>query len=284
MTGKKSEPERQETYLTVSYDEAKEKLSRQIDRGNDLLTAQIGTREHLRKAESNYNTWRDYTTKLLDRLFTTNELADEFSFIGGWFIAGGPRSLADDVGNLQMEIRRDLERLTSIRERIELFPVRVRQDESPEALWIVETIARRFYLAARQLTRRYNDRTKLDIRDEYDVQDLLHALLRLHFDDVRPEEWTPSYAGGASRMDFLLKTERIVVEAKMTRSGLTAKAVGDELLIDIGRYQAHPDCQTLICFVYDPDGHIANPEGLENDLSRAYGNLVVKCIVSPKGH
>jgi len=86
-------------------------------------------------------------------------------------------------------------------------------------------------------------------------------------------------------MDFLLKTERIVVETKMTRTGLGAKAIGDELLVDIGRYsRAHPDCRTLVCFVYDPDGHITNPEGLERDLNRVYdGDLVVKCIVSPKG-
>jgi REase_DpnII-MboI len=34
----------------------------------------------------------------------------------------------------------------------------------------------------------------MDIKDEYDVQDLLHAILRAFFDDVRPEEFVPSYA------------------------------------------------------------------------------------------
>lgn len=47
---------------------------------------------------------------------------------------------------------------------------------------------------------------KLFLEDEYDVQDLPHALLLLYFDDVRAEEWTPSYAGKSARMDFLLKT------------------------------------------------------------------------------
>jgi REase_DpnII-MboI len=60
----------------------------------------------------------------------------------------------------------------------------------------------------------------LAITDEYDVQDHLHALLRLHFDDVREEEWTPSYGGARARMDFLLKRERKVVETKMTWAGL----------------------------------------------------------------
>jgi len=44
----------------------------------------------------------------------------------------------------------------------------------------------------------------LEIRDEYDVQNLLHAILKLHFEDIRPEEWAPSYAASSKRMDFLL--------------------------------------------------------------------------------
>ena len=46
------------------------------------------------------------------------------------------------------------------------------------------------------------------------MQDLLHAILKLHFDDVRPEEYTPSYSGNASKVDFYLPPERLVVEAK----------------------------------------------------------------------
>ena len=64
--------------------------------------------------------------------------------------------------------------------------------------------------------------TTLDVEDEYDVQDLLHALLRLYFKDIRPEEWTPGYAGTSSSMDFLLHPEEIVIEVKKTRKGLRA--------------------------------------------------------------
>jgi hypothetical protein len=122
----------------------------------------------------------------------------------------------------------------------------------------------------------------LEVDDEYDVQELLHALLVLEFDDVRPEEWTPSYAGGSSRMDFRLKKERIVVEVKRTRPTLTARGVRDQLLIDIGCYQAHPDCDLLFCFVYDPDGRISNPRGFENDLSNSSSGLAVHVLVRPR--
>lgn len=117
-----------------------------------------------------------------------------------------------------------------------------------ETIRVVENICRRFPLLARQLQRRHDERSTLDIQDEYDVQDLLHALLVLHFDDVRPEEWTPSYAGTSTRMDFLLKEEKVVIETKMARKGLSQKKVIEELAVDKMRYRSHPELQGLSVF------------------------------------
>ena len=122
----------------------------------------------------------------------------------------------------------------------------------------------------------------MDLLFEYDVQDLLSALLVLYFDDIRSEEWTPSYAGKSARMDFLLKNEKIVVEVKMTRKGLADKEIGDQLIIDIERYKEHPDCDILICFVYDPEGRITNPQGLSRDLqSQSKDDLKVIVLINP---
>ncbi|MCW5199994.1 DUF2321 domain-containing protein, partial [Desulfobulbus sp. F1] len=66
----------------------------------------------------------------------------------------------------------------------------------------VERICNRIALVIRQLRIRHDGRPAHDVEDEYDLQDLLHALLHLFFDDVRAEECTPSYAGKAARMDF----------------------------------------------------------------------------------
>ena len=140
----------------------------------------------------------------------------------------------------------------------------------------------RFHAVAKQLRARHADRGTLDVNDEYDVQDLLHALLQLHFDDIREEEWTPSYAGASSRMDFLLKDEQLVIEVKMTREGLAKRELGEQLIVDIARYRAHPDCKTLVCFVYDPLGRIANPVGIERDLSGKRDGLVVKVFIAPR--
>ena len=148
----------------------------------------------------------------------------------------------------------------------------------------VEKACSRFHSVARQLSMRHKNRETILLKDEYDVQDLLHGILRIFFDDIRPEEWTPSYAGKSSRMDFLLKDFEIVIETKMTRKGLGAKEIGTQLIDDIARYRQHQDCNTLICFVYDPEGLIVNPAGLEKDLSREQNGFCVKVIIAPKWH
>jgi hypothetical protein len=148
---------------------------------------------------------------------------------------------------------------------------------------IVRLICQRFHSVAVQLAKRHAKRETLNIGDEYDVQDLLHALLRLHFDDVRAEESTPSFGGGAARMDFLLKQEQIVLEAKMTRSDLKDKEITDELIQDVARYKSHPDCKKLVCIVYDPAGLLKNPTGIISDIEQlSTESLAVEVHVAPK--
>lgn len=287
MTRKKIAPvEREKTALLISLDDAKGKVNDQIGKGNNIFNAKIGNEEELRQSKANYKTWRDFTKELLRQIFSTSELADEFSgFLGAVSFGGRPPTLQEKINDFQQDLRRDLDRLVSIHERLQLFPIAVVRHPkgTTDPVIAIEQIARRFHIVARQLRQRHENRATLDISDEYDVQDLFHALLKVFFDDVRSEEWTPSYAGGASRMDFLLKAEQTVVEIKKTRAGLGARELGNQLLEDIGRYQAHPDCHRLICFAYDPDGRITNPDGLERDLSRAINEMAVSVIVAPKG-
>jgi len=113
----------------------------------------------------------------------------------------------------------------------------------------------------------------LEIRDEYDVQDLLHALLLVEFGDIRREEWTPSYAGGSARADLLIKDDEIVIETKFATKSLRDKKLGEQLIVDIARYSKHPDCGALVCFIYDPQHHVENREALRRDLE-TLGELV----------
>lgn len=146
----------------------------------------------------------------------------------------------------------------------------------------LNTIITKFHSVVMQLRKRHAGRGTLDVNDEYDVQDLLHALLKLYFSDVRPEEWNPSYAGSSTRSDFLLPEINTIIEVKKTRQTMTDRDLGDQLVIDIANYKQHPQCNTLICFVYDPEGRIANPRGIETDLSDCGKDINVRTIIVPK--
>ncbi|NJL88961.1 MAG: hypothetical protein HC916_03510 [Coleofasciculaceae cyanobacterium SM2_1_6] len=162
-------------------------------------------------------------------------------------------------------------------------PEEITEQQKLKALKRVLQLCRRFHLVTKQLQSRYSSRPTLMVQDEYDVQDLFGSLLRLDFDDIRKEEWTPSYAGKSARVDFLLKRENIIIEIKKTRASLTAKEIGYQLLIDIGRYKVHPGYNTLICFVYDPEGLIGNPAELEDDLSGLHDRISVHVVITPSG-
>lgn len=152
-----------------------------------------------------------------------------------------------------------------------------------DAAKLVESLCKRFPLFAKQLLKRHGKRPKFQVTDEYDVQDLMHGLLRLHFEDVRPEETTPSHGGSSARMDFLLMPEEVVVEVKMTRKNLGQRDLTSQLAEDKERYKSHPHCRTLVCFVYDPDGRCDHPTALEKDLSETTARMKVIVIVGPKG-
>ncbi len=148
---------------------------------------------------------------------------------------------------------------------------------------LLEVMVRGLRRAMHPLTHRRKGTQPLSFESEYDVQDLLHSLLRPWINDIRPEEFTPSYAGSSTRMDFLLPAHRLVIETKVVRDHAHARRVGDELIIDIEHYRRHPQCSSLWCVVYDPDQLITNAEGLKNDLqgerSTPDGSITVRVFV-----
>lgn len=141
-------------------------------------------------------------------------------------------------------------------------------------------ICHKFPHAASSLDNRRGDREPLQIDDEYDLQYVFEALLRIEFDDVRPEEYGPSHAGSAPRIDFLIKGETIAVETKITRNGRGNEEIRTELAEDKEHYRAHPDCEYLVCYIYDPGHEIDNPAGFEADISEVTDNLVTEVLVS----
>ena len=153
---------------------------------------------------------------------------------------------------------------------------------SADAVGLLRKIGNRFHAVARQLRLRHDGRPTLEVEDEYDAQDVVHALLCLEFDEIRRETWQPGYAGGSEHTYFVVPRDRILIEVKKTRQGVGAKEITGQLEHDTLYYWTHPDCQTLFCFVYDPEARLGDPYGLEKSLTRQVDGQRVEVFISPK--
>lgn len=261
----------------MKKEEALSKLARQ--------RAQIDGLQRIKRFSDDFTKWRRDTEVTIEKIFgeETRHLKDFQDIRYSPIISS--TSTPDSAFQ-----QRYVDGLSKARVVINSFEDEIQEyweegldEPPPTSRAFIRHLCTRFHLVARQLRSRRAKRSTLEIEDEYDVQDLFHSLLTLHFDDIRPEEWTPSYAGSSSRVDFLLPQEKVVVEIKKTRKGLSAKEVGEQLIIDIQRYKSHPDCSVLVCFVYDPEGRIANPRGIENDLTQVTDGMEVEVLIYPRG-
>ncbi len=258
----------------MQKEKTKEILQCRLNEANKLMSVSRNSPE--------FDKWKRDTRVAIAKIFHDEKHISDFTTITYCFSTYIGLHTEADYQNRYIEgLMQAIAILNSFIDEIDAYGIYESTEICIESVSLVEKLCKRFHHVARQLSFRHAKRNTLIIDDEYDVQDLMHSILVIEFDDIRPEEYTPSYAGSNSRMDFLLKQEQIVIETKKTRNSLRGKELGDELIIDIEKYANHQDCKTLICFVYDPEELIKNPRGLENDLSGQHGDLNVKVIITP---
>jgi hypothetical protein len=278
--------------LLVSRESARSQLMERIEKSEGIKPSdEIRSISDLAHTQERETRWWKYNCTLLSRLFSTDEYADEYRsarravhYVADRYM--NP-SLGQITGRLVSSIVSQISALHSIWERLDLIEVSattIGSVESPvQTESNVDLLIERFDLVARQLQKaRRGQRDTIAINDEYDVQDLLHALLLIFFEDVRREEPVPSFAGGSAKIDFLIPKLEMGIEVKKSRDTLKDSNIGEELIIDITKYQNHPQCRKLICFVYDPDNLISNPRGVESDLSAQHDKLSVRVMIVPR--
>ena len=163
---------------------------------------------------------------------------------------------------------------------LEARSIQPQSDQEP--LQLLRKVCLRFHSVARQLRLRKDYRATLEVEDDYDLQDLLCALLKVEFDEVGVEEWTPPYTAGEPRTTLFLNRDQIAVVAKKTRAGLTAKELADQVVADSAYYRAQDKCAILFCFIYDPEGRIGSPKRLETNLTSVSERCTVEVLVAPK--
>lgn len=102
-------------------------------------------------------------------------------------------------------------------------------------------------------TDRYKDRNGIEIKDEYDIQDILFSLLKGIFPNLQRENPLEKQAGISSRIDLHLPSEDIMIEVKMIKEAdNNHKKYIHQLKEDIVNYSSDKSLKHLIFFTYDP--------------------------------
>jgi hypothetical protein len=155
-----------------------------------------------------------------------------------------------------------------------------RPRSAPEPLAQLDTLLHRLPLVIRQLRWRQGDQPPYRVDDERDLEDLLRAMLALHFDDVRLESRTPHYSS-VTRTDLLLAAQGIALTVKYARAGLREPQLAEQWQEDIAYYRQRGSCRKLVGYIYDPEGLVRDRQMLEAVRCELGDEGEVRCIVSP---
>ena len=128
---------------------------------------------------------------------------------------------------------------------------------------LVMQLCRRLPATARVLANRDRKKPPFEIEDEYDVQDLLHSVLRAFLKSAVVEE--PLGKVGAvrsGRADLAIEDLGTIVEVKYARGPRDQVRLVEEFAQDVQLYVKWPHLQYFIYYVYN-SGDLRDPEALE---------------------
>jgi hypothetical protein len=154
--------------LRISRCTAESRLIDRIQKGNDLKNIRVNSWEELKSVESNYKKWNDFNKELLKKIFTSSEIADEYS--QEFFFAFGtqqPPSLAEETEDLHDLINKKITKLESRVEQLELCDLdREENQDRPETI-AVKTQASTAY-SSREIHQL--EQKKQSLQSEWDIR------------------------------------------------------------------------------------------------------------------
>jgi hypothetical protein len=133
---------------------------------------------------------------------------------------------------------------------------------TPPLDWLLQVL-RRFDTAAHFLASRPRAEKAAKpfrIEDEYDVQDLLYAILKPSIPDLEREDPVGKTSGDSGRVDLCTAELGTVVELKFVDSVSRAKEVAKECRERVGVYHKWPYLKHLAFFIYDPQRKMPDPD------------------------
>ena len=127
MATKKQQPVQENlTELNVERTQFLEKLNSRVEAGEVIYEKPITTVEGLEENEIEFRKWSDYNSELLKQSFTNpnNEYRQIYDGAGSWIGAFGARDPNEQLKNLKERIKRKLEELEKLRDKLDLIPTK----------------------------------------------------------------------------------------------------------------------------------------------------------------
>ena len=143
----------------------------------------------------------------------------------------------------------------------------VRENVLPN-LNLVISVLKTFPDVVSRLKYRRKNKVPLDVNDEYDVQDILYAMLKGPFSTLQYEDSMPKDGITSARADFVIHDLNTYIEAKYISKKGREKGIQDECMLDIRKYGIQEDCYKMIFFIYDPNKCIDNQFAFRASLEK----------------
>ena len=109
----------EEPKLQVASVEARRSLDERVELGQDMLDRRVNAAQGVDELENDFHTWHDYNVRLLQRLFTTTALADEY--VPAMFASSGSPDPQRRLRLLRYDIEGQNQKLISIANRLDLY-------------------------------------------------------------------------------------------------------------------------------------------------------------------
>lgn len=150
---------------------------------------------------------------------------------------------------------------------------------------VVRDILNNFSNAIQKIIKnRRKDHSNFEIEDEYDVQDILYVILKSVFPNLRDEDAIGKVGGKTTKIDLIIREERILVEVKMIKEKDSNEThFIEQLKVDFESYHECKWLRKLFCFVYDPykkTRDISNFHDLNGERTKGEHNFNVEVIVA----
>ncbi|MBE7444032.1 MAG: hypothetical protein HS132_01720 [Planctomycetia bacterium] len=119
---------------------------------------------------------------------------------------------------------------------------------------VVRDVLNNFSNAIQKIIKdRRKEHPKYIIGDEYDVQDVVYVVLKSIFPNLRDEDPIPKVGAKSTKIDLILREEKILIEVKMIKEKDSNETrFIEQLKVDFESYHECKWLSKLFCFVYDP--------------------------------